>query len=94
MPYFTDTAARAIIRTTYEAAGCDDGAVAAALYDPAELTDLPDDAVLRAFGSSTRTAMPVFGPATSCSMWAVARGSTRCLRPGGSAPAAASLPST
>jgi SAM-dependent methyltransferase len=50
MPYFADADARAIIRTTYEAAGADDGAVAAALYDPTELTGLPEDAVLRAFG--------------------------------------------
>jgi arsenite methyltransferase len=50
MPYFTDADARAIIRTTYEAAGSDDGAVAGALYDPEELTGLPEDAILRAFG--------------------------------------------
>lgn len=50
MPYFTDADARAIIRGTYEAAGSDDGAVAASLYDPEELADLPEDAVLRAFG--------------------------------------------
>ena len=50
MPYFTDADARAIIRTTYEAAGSDDGAVAAALYDPQALAGLPADAVLRAFG--------------------------------------------
>jgi ubiquinone/menaquinone biosynthesis C-methylase UbiE len=50
MPYFTDADARAIIRTTYETGGSDDGAVAAALYDPQELAELPADAVLRAFG--------------------------------------------
>lgn len=50
MPYFTDADARAIIRTTYETAGADGGAVAAALYDPTELTGLPEDAVRRAFG--------------------------------------------
>lgn len=50
MPYFSDADARAIIRTTYEAAGSDDGAVAGALYDPEELTGVPEDAVLRAFG--------------------------------------------
>jgi SAM-dependent methyltransferase len=50
MPYFTDADARTIIRTTYEAAGGADGAVAASLYDPDELADLPEDAVLRAFG--------------------------------------------
>lgn len=50
MPYFTDAAARAIVRTTYEAAGGEDGAVAAALYDAEELVGLPWDAVRRAFG--------------------------------------------
>jgi SAM-dependent methyltransferase len=50
MPYFTDADARAIIRTTYEAARGEDGAVAASLYDPGELAGLPEDAVLRAVG--------------------------------------------
>jgi SAM-dependent methyltransferase len=50
MPYFTDADARAIIRTTYEAAGGDDGAVAASLYDPDELAGLPGDPILRAVG--------------------------------------------
>jgi SAM-dependent methyltransferase len=50
VPYFTDASARAIIRTTYEAARGEDGAVAAALYDPEELAGLPPDAVRRAFG--------------------------------------------
>ena len=50
MPYFTDAEAHDIIRATYEAAGSDDGAVAAALYDSEELAGLPWDAVRRAFG--------------------------------------------
>jgi arsenite methyltransferase len=50
MPYFTDADARTIIRSTYEAASGDDGAVAEALYTPDELAGLPRDAVLRAFG--------------------------------------------
>ena len=50
MPYFTDADARDIIRTTYESARSQDGAVAASLYDPKELAGLPEDAVLRAFG--------------------------------------------
>jgi ubiquinone/menaquinone biosynthesis C-methylase UbiE len=50
MPYFTDPAARAIIRTTYEVATGEDDAVATTLYDPMELAGLPRDAVHRAFG--------------------------------------------
>src|SRR5262249_14213294 len=50
MPYFTDADARAIIRTTYEAAGADEATVAASLYDAEELASLPEDAALRAVG--------------------------------------------
>jgi SAM-dependent methyltransferase len=50
MPYFRDADARAIVRTTYEAATSDDGAVATALYEPQELAGMPPDAVHRAFG--------------------------------------------
>ena len=46
MPYFTDAEAHDIIRATYEAAGSDDGAVAAALYDSEELAGLPHQDVL------------------------------------------------
>jgi ubiquinone/menaquinone biosynthesis C-methylase UbiE len=50
MPYFTDADARDIIRATYEAARGQDTRVAASLYDPEELAELPEDAALRAFG--------------------------------------------
>jgi SAM-dependent methyltransferase len=62
VPYFTDASARAIIRTTYEAAGGEDGAVATALYDPEELAGLPRDAVLRAFGVGNPVRHAALGP--------------------------------
>jgi SAM-dependent methyltransferase len=62
MPYFTDADARTIIRTTYEGAGGDDDAVAAALYEPHELAGLPRDAVLRAFGVGDPVRYAAMGP--------------------------------
>jgi SAM-dependent methyltransferase len=62
MPYFTDADARTIIRTTYEAAGGDDDAVAAGLYEPHELAGLPRDAVLRAFGVGDPVRYAAMGP--------------------------------
>jgi ubiquinone/menaquinone biosynthesis C-methylase UbiE len=62
MPYFTDADARTIIRSTYEGAGGDDGAVAAALYEPWELAGLPRDAVLRAFGVGHPVRHAAMGP--------------------------------
>jgi SAM-dependent methyltransferase len=62
MPYFTDADARSIIRTTYAEASSDDGAVAAALYEPEDLAGLPRDAVLRAFGVGNPVRLAAMGP--------------------------------
>jgi SAM-dependent methyltransferase len=50
MLYFTDEDARAIIRTTYTDATPDGREVAASLYGPEELAELPAGAITWAFG--------------------------------------------
>jgi arsenite methyltransferase len=50
MPYFTDEAARSIIRATYEAAAPSGFDVAQRLYEPTELAGVADDAIRWAFG--------------------------------------------
>ena len=50
MPYFTDTDARSIIRTTYQNAKAEGRSVAEALYTSEELSGLPDGAIDLALG--------------------------------------------
>jgi SAM-dependent methyltransferase len=50
MPYFTDTQTRALVQETYGDATAKSRAVAEALYSPAELDGLPEDAIALAFG--------------------------------------------
>jgi SAM-dependent methyltransferase len=50
MPYFTDDAARSIIRATYENPIANARAVAEALYGADELSAVPDQAIALAFG--------------------------------------------
>jgi ubiquinone/menaquinone biosynthesis C-methylase UbiE len=50
MPYFTDAETRALVQDTYGQAAANGRAVAAALYDVAELEGLPEDVVGLALG--------------------------------------------
>jgi SAM-dependent methyltransferase len=50
MRYFTDESARSIIRKTYDNPPADGRAVAEALYGADELSAVPEDAIVHAFG--------------------------------------------